>query len=406
MSRCRVVVSGVGVVCALGNGRDAFWSALAAGRSGIGPLTCVHGTTLGFDNVAEARDFDAAAVLAPKLIDKTDRFAQFALSAAQEALADAQLNPKNLSQEKAGIITGCSIGGQSTQDAGFFSLYHEGRSRLHPLTIPRVMPNAAASCISIELGIRGPSYAVSAACSSSNFAIGQAFWLVRTGLLDVALTGGSEAPLSLGYLKAWDALHVVSRDTCRPFSVGRSGMILGEGGGIMVLENSEAAQARGARIYAEVIGFGMSSDANHLVQPSAAGAAASIRASLADAGVVPRDVDYINAHGSGTLTNDSTETSAIHMVFAEHAPHLAVSSTKSMHGHALGAAGALEAIATVMAINYQIAPPTANYLGPDPTCEIDCVPNSARSCEIDVAISHSFAFGGSNAVLAFRRWIP
>jgi nodulation protein E len=225
-------------------------------------------------------------------------------------------------------------------------------------------------------------------------------------VLDVALAGGSEAPFSLGYLKAWDALRGVSRDICRPFSAGRSGMILGEGGGMLVLENSETARARGAKIYAEVIGFGMSSDANHLVEPSAVGAAASIRASLADAGVVAQDVDYINAHGSGTLANDSTETSAIHIVFAEHAANLAVSSTKSMHGHALGAAGALEAIATVMAIEHQIAPPTANYLGADPACDLDYVPNTARHCEIDVAISHSFAFGGANAVLAFRRWTP
>jgi nodulation protein E len=406
MGQRRVVVSGVGVVSALGNGRDEFWSALASGRSGIAPLTSVERTGLGFDQLAEARAFDPAAVLDPKLIDRTDRFAQFALAAALEALADAQLTRASLSQQTSGVITGCSIGGQSTQDAGFFSLYREGRSRLHPLTIPRVMPNTAASCISIELGIHGPSYAVSAACSSSNFAIGQAFWLVRSGVLDVALAGGSEAPFSLGYLKAWDALRVVSRDTCRPFSAGRSGMILGEGGGMLVLENSETARARGAKIYAEVIGFGMSSDANHLVEPSAAGAAASIRASLADAGVVAQDVDYINAHGSGTLANDSTETSAIHIVFAEHAANLAVSSTKSMHGHALGAAGALEAIATVMAIEHQIAPPTANYLGADPACDLDYVPNTARHCEIDVAISHSFAFGGANAVLAFRRWTP
>jgi nodulation protein E len=266
------------------------------------------------------------------------------------------------------------------------------------------MGNAGASQISIEFGITGPSYNISTACSSSNHAIGQAYWMVRGGGAEIAITGGSEAIFSLGFLKAWEAMRVVSPDTCRPFSKDRTGMILGEGGAMLVLEPLERAVARGARIYAEVIGFGMSADASHITLPSAEGASRAMRGALRDAGIAAEQVGYINAHGTATQANDPTETAAIRAVFGAHADKLAVSSTKSMHGHALGAAGALEAIATVLALRNGVLPPTANYREADPECDLDVIPNESRKADIEMAISNSFAFGGLNAVLAFRKY--
>ena len=265
------------------------------------------------------------------------------------------------------------------------------------------MENAAASRISLETGVVGPTYTVSTACSSSNHAIGQAFWMVRSGAARMAIAGGSEAVFSLGFLKAWEAMRVVAPDTCRPFSRDRRGLILGEGGAMLVLEPLESAQARGATVYGEIVGFGMSSDAFHITQPSPDGAARAMRAALADAGLQPEDIDYINAHGTGTVANDATETAAIRKVFDAHADRLAVSSTKSMHGHALGAAGAIEAIATLLALRDGVLPPTANYSEPDPACDLDVVANAARPASVEFAVSNSFAFGGLNAVLAFRR---
>lgn len=265
------------------------------------------------------------------------------------------------------------------------------------------MPNAAASQISMEFGITGPVFTLSTACSSSNHAIGHAFWMVRTGLIDCAITGGSEAPFSYANLKSWEALRVVSPDTCRPFSKDRQGMILGEGGAMMVIEELDLAKARGATIYGEILGFGMSADATHLTHPAADGAAEAMRRALEDAAVAPEAVSYVNAHGTGTPANDSMETQAIRQLFGAHADNLAVSSTKSMHGHALGAAGALEAVATVMALKEGIMPPTANYSEPDPDCDLDVIPNEARKADVDVALSNSFAFGGLNAVLVFGK---
>jgi nodulation protein E len=265
------------------------------------------------------------------------------------------------------------------------------------------MSNAAASRVSLEYRVTGPVYTVSTACSSANHAIGQAFWMVRNGLADAALTGGSEAPFSLGFLKAWEAMRVVSPDTCRPFSCDRSGLILGEGAGILLLEPLDRARARGAPIWGEIAGFGMSSDAHHITQPSPEGAARSMRWALEDAGLPPEAVGYINAHGTGTLANDAAETEAIRSVFGAHAARLLVSSTKSMHGHALGAAGAIEAAATLQALRTGLIPPTANFTRPDPACDLDVVPNTARAAEVECALSNSFAFGGLNAVLVFRR---
>jgi nodulation protein E len=255
----------------------------------------------------------------------------------------------------------------------------------------------------MEFGITGPSFTISTACSSAGHAIGQAFWMVRNGITDLALAGGSEAPFSFGILKAWEAMRVVSPETCRPFSKDRRGMILGEGAAMLVLEPLEAALARGAKVHAEIVGFGMSADACHITQPSADGAAKAMRAALRDAGLSPEAISYVNAHGTGTLANDATETAALKAVFGAHAGKLAISSTKSMHGHALGAAAALECVATVLALRDGVLPPTANYNVPDPECDLDVIPNQARQQQVEWAISNSFAFGGLNAVLALRK---
>ncbi len=399
-----MVVTGVGVISALGRNACDVWQALAAGRSGIGPITLVDAKLLRFPNTAEVRDFDPAEHFHSKETDFLDRFAQFGVVAAREAVRDSGVEWTPQLRERAAVVTGSCVGGKSTEDDGFRNLYELKRNRVNPLTIPRAMENAGASHISIENGITGPVYTVSTACSSSNHAIGQAFWLVRNGTADAAITGGSEAPFCLGNLKAWEAMRVVSPDTCRPFSKNRRGMILGEGGAMLVLETLEAALARGAKIYAEIVGFGMSSDAHHLTQPSVEGPARAMRGALADGGVTPEQVSYINAHGTATPANDATESAAIHLVFGTHANRIAVSSTKSMHGHALGAAGAIEAVATVLTLHNRLLPPTANFEEPDPQCDLDVVPNQARPAEPEFALSNSFAFGGLNAVLAFRRW--
>jgi nodulation protein E len=335
--------------------------------------------------------------------DFIDRFAQFAVIAAREAVTDSGVEWTPELRESAAIITGSCVGGQSTEDIGFQDIYKLGRNRVHPLTIPKTMANAGASHISMEFGIVGPSFTLSTACSSAAHAIGQAFWMVRSGAADLAITGGSEAPFSVGILKAWEAMRVVSPDTCRPFSKDRHGMILGEGAAMLVIEPLDAARARGARIHAEIVGLGMSADAGHITQPSAAGATRAMRAALRDAGLAPEAIGYINAHGTGTSANDPTETAAIRAAFGAHADRLAVSSTKSMHGHALGASAALECVATALALRDGLLPPTANYREPDPECDLDVVPNEARAVEVEYALSNSFAFGGLNAVLALRR---
>jgi nodulation protein E len=404
MEKRRVVITGLGVVSAVGMDRAAFWKSLSEGRPGIRPIEAVDRAELRFQNGAEVRGYMAEHYFDFKEAGFLDRFAQFALIAAREAVQDAGIQWTPALRERSAIVTGSCVGGQTTQDEGFVELYRERRGRVHPLTIPKTMANAGASYISMEFGLTGPAFTISTACSSSNHAIGQAFWMVRHGLVDLALTGGSEAPFSMGLLKAWEALRVVSPDTCRPFAKDRRGMILGEGGAILAIEPLESARARGAGIYAEIVGFGMSSDAHHITQPSAEGPARAMTAALADAGLPPEAVGYINAHGTGTPSNDLTEARAVHLVFGKRAADLAVSSTKSMHGHALGAAGAIEAAATALALRSGILPPTANFTEPDPECELYVIPNVARRAEVNCALSNSFAFGGLNAVMAFRRW--
>jgi nodulation protein E len=400
----RVVITGIGVISALGRNAAEFWESLVQGRCGIGPIESTDMTGMRFSNGGEVHGYQACDYFQGKEPDFLDRFAQFAVIAGREAVCDSGMSWEGEAAERAAIVTGSCVGGQSTEDEGFRDLYFLNKPRCHPLTIPRTMANAGASHISMENGITGPTYTISTACSSSNHAIGQAFWLVRSGIVDTAVTGGSEAPFSMGNLKAWEAMRVVSPDTCRPFSKTRRGMVLGEGGAMMVLETLEGATARGAKIYGEIVGFGMSSDAHHLTQPSTEGPARAIRGALRDAGLAPEQIGYINAHGTATAANDPTETCAIRMALGSHADRVQVSSTKSMHGHALGAAGAIEAIAAVLALHNGILPPTANYQEPDPQCDLDVIPNEARRAEVEYALSNSFAFGGLNAVLAFRAW--
>ncbi len=404
MGRRRVVITGLGAISAIGKNVAEITDALRRGEPGIRPIELVDRTKLRFSNGAEVPGYDPADYLDPKEAALLDRFAQFALIAAREAVRQAGLEKGSVLFQKAGIVTGSCVGGQTTEDEGFVDLYLRGRPRINPLIIPKTMANAGASRISMEYGIRGPVYTISTACSSSNHAIGQAYWAVRSGMMDLAITGGSEAMFSMGILKAWEAMRVVSPDTCRPFAKDRNGLILGEAGAMMVLEPLESAQARGAPVLGEVVGFGMSSDAHHLTQPSVEGPALAMQAALDDAGLPPEAIGYINAHGTGTATNDPTETAAIRKVFGPHAAKLPVSSTKSMHGHTLGAAGALEGVASLAAVRAGFLPPTANFTEPDPACDLDVVPNSARPGDPEFIMSNSFAFGGLNAVVIYRRW--
>ncbi len=403
MPQRRVVITGLGVISSLGRNSADFWASLVQGTSGIGPLELVDRSQLRFQNAAEVQGYRAEDHFSEDRLTFYDRFTQFALIAAREAILASGITWSPDLRERTAIVTGSAVGGQTTEDAAFADLYLRKKTRFNPLSIPRVMANAAASHISMEYGITGPAFTLSTACSSSNHAIGHAYWMVRDGLVDAAVAGGSEAPLSLGNLKAWEAMRVVSPETCRPFSKNRSGIVLGEGAGMLVLECRERAVARGADICGEIVGFGMTSDAHHITQPSAEGAGRAMKAALADAGLPAEAVRYINAHGTATPTNDPMETAAIRAVFGKHADGLAVSSTKSMHGHALGAAGAIEAIATVLGLQNGILPPTANFTEPDPACDLDVIPNQSRRVSCEYALSNSFAFGGLNAVVAFRR---
>ncbi|HTA45468.1 MAG TPA: beta-ketoacyl-[acyl-carrier-protein] synthase family protein [Bryobacteraceae bacterium] len=399
----RVVVTGIGVISALGKNRESFQTALQEGRCGIGPIQDVDKFDLRFRNGAEVKCFDPFTYFEPKAADMIDRFAQFAVVAAREAVSQSGIEWTEELRETSAIVTGSCVGGQATENQGFWDVYKLGKTRVHPMTIPKTMANAGASAISLEFGITGPAFTISTACSSSAHAIGQAFWMVRSGMCDAALTGGSEAPFSHGILKAWEAMRVISPGLCRPFSKDRNGMILGEGAAMMVLESFDHAIARGAAPMAEIVGFGMSSDAHHVTQPSAEGAAKAVRVALQCAGIAPEQVGYVNAHGTGTTVNDITETTALHLAFGDHAKRLAISSTKAMHGHTLGAAGAIESAAAILALSSGILPPTINFSECDPECDLDYIPNCPRKSDPEFAISNSFAFGGLNAVLVWRR---
>jgi nodulation protein E len=402
MAPRRVAITGLGIISPLGLNLEENWKSLSEGRPAIGPIKGADCTTLRFKNGAEVTGYDPVQHFPGGKDAYIDRFAQFSVVAAREALQNSGLELTPELRERSAIVCGSAVGGQAAIEAGFQDLWVEGRGRVHPLTIPKTMSNAGASHIAMDLGMSGPTYTVSTACSSANHAIGQAFRLVRDGEADAAMTGGSESIFNIGMLKAWEAMRVIAPDTCRPFSKDRRGMILGEGGAMMVLEPMDAAKARGAKIFAEICGFGMTADAHHLTQPAVHGPVRAMRGALREAGLAPEDVGYINAHGTGTPGNDPVESTAIREVFGAHADKIGVSSTKSMHGHALGAAGALEAIATILALYHGILPPTANFNERDPECDLDYIPNQPRALRVGAALSNSFAFGGLNAVVAFR----
>ncbi|TAM13603.1 MAG: beta-ketoacyl-[acyl-carrier-protein] synthase family protein [Rhodanobacter sp.] len=401
----RVVITGMGAVSPLGLTADELWHGMREGHCAIGPLRHKDSDALRVKIAAQVPEtFAPAARINEHMLPLLDITSQLAVYASYEAVEQSGLDftHGDLATRTATII-GTGVGGEMTHDEQAYRLYAEKSSRTHPLTIVRLMANAPASQISIAHGLRGPSFAVASACASANHAIIEAARMIHFGLVDVAVTGGTEACLSYGSLRAWEAMRILSTDTCRPFSANRRGLVLGEGAAIFTLESLDHARARGATILAELAGGGMSADATDIVAPNPDGAASAMRQALADAGLNPDDIDYINAHGTGTQANDVTETRAIHAVFGDRPKHLAVSATKSMHGHALGASGALELVGVIGALREGVIPPTANYDQPDPECDLDYVPNTAREVKVDAAISNSFAFGGLNAVLALKK---
>jgi nodulation protein E len=399
----RVAVTGLGCISALGHTAEAHWRTARDGDCRIAGITAVDPALLKIKVAAEVRDFDPLAHFDEKVASAYDRFSQFAVIASREAVADSGLTFDSEFAERTAVVTGTGIGGAITIDGSSVRLYREGNRRVHPNTIPKLMPSAATSHITLEHRITGPSFTVTSACSSATHAIGEACWMIRIGRAKAAITGGSEAILTYGSLPAWQALRVMDPDMCRPFDRRRQGMVLGEGAGMLVLEEMESARRRGAHIYAELAGFGLSADAESILEPSKEGATRCLRWALEDARLNPEDVDYINAHGTGTQANDVNETRAIRHVFGAATDRLAVSSTKSMHGHALGGAGALELVLTIKALEQGVVPPTANLEEPDPECDLDYVPGEARDRPLRAALSNSFAFGGLNAVLAVRR---
>jgi nodulation protein E len=400
----RVVVTGWGVISPIGHTAEQHWSNLARGVSGIAPAVTIPTERLAQKVAGEVKNYDPLHFFTEREVAPLDRVAQFGVIAAREAIAHSGLTFEGGLAEQTATIIGCGVGGQSTQDENYKLLYRENARRLHPLTIPRLMVNAPAAQISMACGLRGPAFVVASACASATHAIGLAFQMVRSGQVPVAVTGGAEACIAYGTMKGWEALRVLAPDTCRPFSRDRKGLVIGEGAAVLVIESFDHAKTRSANVLGEIVGFGMSADGGDLLSPDAAGMCRAIDGALNDGGLGAADIQYVNAHGTGTASNDETETSALKRVFGAHAGRLAISSNKSMTGHALGAAGALELVATLMSIRDSLVSPTINYLGPDPGCDLDCVANNAREMRVDAALSNSFAFGGLNAVLAVRRF--
>lgn len=403
----RVVITGLGCITPIGSTVDSFRESLFAGKTGIAPIAAVPDAPDGNPGVrytqsAQVFDFDPAQHLDSGVIAATNRNTHFAIVAARQAAQQAELKKHHQPGDIA-IIMGCACGGRSSEESEVKNLYTRN-ARAHPLTIVRTMSSAGASNISIDLRITGPTLDISTACASATHAIGLAFHMVRSGMSTAALAGGHEAPLSWGFYRAWDSMRVVSPTRCRPFAADRDGMSLGEGAAMLVLETLESAQARNAPIFGEIVGFGMSADANHITQPQAEGAATAMRKALADANAAPDEVGYINAHGTGTQANDATESAAIHQVFGSRASQIPISSTKALHGHAIGASGALEALATTLALHEGRLPQNGDITNPDPSLNVDLIVNEPRPTGPTLALSNSLAFGGLNAVIAMRSW--
>jgi nodulation protein E len=400
----RVVITGLGAVSSVGQSTREYWDSLIAGRSAFALPTLGNAAQAGDRLVGEVKGFDPAAHFESSQILPLDRASQFAIVAARQAVSQSGLALRGELAERTAAIIGTGSGGHTTIDDSFHRLYASGAARLHPLTIPKAMISAPASQVSMDCGIKGPVFSVSSACASATHAIGQEFHIVRNGSATCAVSGGTEASITYGAMKGWEAMRIMAPDTCRPFSKDRKGMLIGEGAAVVVLETLDHARSRGAEILAEIAGFGMSADSKDLTAPDADGMARAMTAALTDAALSPDAIDYVNAHGTGTTANDHAETVALHRSFGAHARRLAISSTKSVVGHTLGAAGALELVAAIMAIRDGIVPPTMNYLGADPDCDLDYVPNEARRKPVRAILSNSFAFGGLNAVLAARQF--
>jgi len=405
----RVVVSGLGIVSPLGNNPEAFFSNLMAGRSGISRFQPEFAAGLSVRCAAQAT-IDPSAYFTKQKLVVLDRFSQFALVAASQAMTDAHMRIDETNNSRVGVSFGTGVGGVATIEEGYRELFERDPVRVKPATVLMAMNNAAASQISIDHGLKGPNLTYSTACSSSALAIGEAYRMIRHGYADVMLAGGSEALLTYGTIKAWEALRALAVEddedpsaSCKPFSKNRSGLVLGEGAAVLILEEAGMAASRGAKIYGEIIGYGCSSDASHLTKPSTEGQSRTICTALEDAGISPAEIDYINAHGTATPVGDQVETAAIKQVFGEAAYSIPISSTKSMHGHMMGATGAVEFIVSLLAIAHCSVPPTAHLKIPDPQCDLDYVPEKGRfGLDIRTVMSNSFAFGGTNAVLIAR----
>ncbi|MER8656476.1 beta-ketoacyl-[acyl-carrier-protein] synthase family protein [Mesorhizobium sp. M0847] len=397
----RVVITGIGGICGLGANAPAIWNEMRAGRSAIGQISNPGLHDLKVKVGCEIKTLPDHGISHKQTVSM-DRFSLLATIAAREAMQHAGLTSNEATTYRMGAVVGVGVCGWEAIEENYRAILVDGKNRAGIFTVPKVMPSAASGHVSMNLGLRGPVFGVTSACSSSNHAFASAVDQIRLGRADVMVAGGTDAPLLWGILKGWEALRVLAPDTCRPFSADRQGLSLGEGAGMAVLETYEHAMARGATILAEFAGAGLSADASDIVAPTVEGPTAAMRACLADAGLNPEDVDYLNAHGTGTKANDQIETAAIKRVFGDHAYKLSVSSTKSVHAHCLGASGGLEMIACVMAIREGIVPPTANFRQADPDCDLDITPNVARERKVRAAISNGFAFGGTNAVVAFK----
>jgi 3-oxoacyl-[acyl-carrier-protein] synthase II len=414
VDKTRVVITGLGAVTPLGNTAEEFWASLIQGKSGIGPITRFDSTGFATRIAGEVKGFDALKFVDKKDDRKLDLYLKYALACAAMAVEDAGLDPAKENGDRFGVLVGSGIGGLSTLLDSHKTLLDKGPDRVSPFFIPMLIINMASGLISMRFGARGPNSSVVTACATGNHAIGDATRIIQRGDADVMIAGGAEAiiiPLTIAgfcQMKAMSTRNDEPTKASRPFDAERDGFVAGEGGGLVVLESLEHARRRDARIYAEVVGYGMTGDAHHMTapDPEGDGAARAMAAALQDAALEPQAVNYINAHGTSTPYNDKFETIAIKRVFGEHAKRLPVSSTKSMTGHLLGAAGGIEAVATTLTIYHGILPPTINYEKPDPDCDLDYVPNQARKQDVEVALSNAFGFGGTNAILAFRKYRP